>query len=84
MSCFELPRPLELVVVREAIEYSWSFYRIRVFDVSAETELANHRHGATAPRRKPRADVRAVDVVFPNEPQHPLQSQLSGSCHQLT
>ena len=73
MSCFELPRPIELVVVREAIEESWSFYRIHVFDVSAETELANRWYGAIAPLPKPRADVCAVDVVFPTEPQHPLQ-----------
>ena len=51
MSCFELPRPLELVVLQKAIECSWSFYRIRVFDVSAESELLDRWHRSICPSK---------------------------------
>lgn len=40
--CSEWPRPLELIVLREALEYSCSFDRICVSEISAETEVANN------------------------------------------
>lgn len=73
MSCFELLRPLELIVLRKAVEYPWSFHRIHVSDISAETEMANSWHRAFVPLLKPMAGIHVDDIMFSTEPQNPLQ-----------